>query len=173
MAAASVTSDQTADATFAAFLQAAQPRVLQFLARVCPGDAEDVLQETLAKVWRLRASFDPSQNGEAWLLQAAFRSFCDHRARTRRQAVLVDDKAVAELEAPRIACGLELRDEVESRLQSLPPLERVLLVAFHGHGRSLKDLAARHGLPLNTIKSHLHRARARLAERRGGHDDAR
>jgi len=60
------------------------------------------------------------------------------------------------------ACSLELRDEVRHRLAACSPLERELLLGFHAHGQSLRDLAARHGLPLNTVKSHLHRARTRL-----------
>jgi RNA polymerase sigma-70 factor (ECF subfamily) len=152
----------TTDARFAAFLQQARPRALQFLTRLCGGDAEDVLQETLAKVWRLRASFDAQQNGEAWLLQAAFRTFCDHRA--QRQRAVANSSAVEAALAPTPPCALELREELQHRLAALPPLERALLLGFHAHGQSLRELAAAHGLPLNTVKSHLHRARARLQD---------
>lgn len=151
-------TDETA---FATFLKQAQGRALALLRRLCASeaDAEDVLQETLTKVWRLRDGFDAQKNGEAWLLQAAFRCFCDHRQRRRRQPPTVDAGDEA---APVRACDLELRDEVRHRLAALAPLERELLLGFHAHGQSLRDLAARHGLPLNTVKSHLHRARTRL-----------
>ncbi len=150
------------DDAFAAFLQRAMPAVRQFLRRLAGGDADadDVLQETLAKVWRHRARFDPAQNGNAWLLQAAFRCFCDHRRRQR--ALPATDPAAAAVAAARQPCAAELRDELRHRLQALDPLARALLVGFHGEGRSLKELAALHGLPLNTVKSHLHRARRRL-----------
>lgn len=151
----------TTESAFAAFLQQAEPRVRQLLHRLCGrlGDAEDVLQETLTKVWRLRDSFDAGRNGEAWLLQAAFRCFLDHRQRQRRLP------APQENVDPPVAtrpCDLELRDEVTFRLAQLPPLERDLLVGFHGHGLSIKELAEHHQLPINTVKSHLHRARLRL-----------
>jgi RNA polymerase sigma-70 factor (ECF subfamily) len=151
----------TDETVFATFLHEAQGRVLALLRRLCASeaDAEDVLQETLAKVWRLRAGFDAAQNGEAWLLQAAFRCFCDHRQRRLRQPPTV---AGTDAAAPVRACDLELRDEVRHRLAALAPLERELLLGFHADGLSLRDLAARHGLPLNTVKSHLHRARSRL-----------
>ncbi|MEO6596983.1 MAG: RNA polymerase sigma factor [Planctomycetota bacterium] len=151
------------DATFAAFLQRVEPAVRQFLRRLCaPGDAEDVLQETLAKVWRLRGSFDARQNGDAWLMQAAFRCFCDHRRRAQRRPPTHGEPESTP--APAAPCPTELRDELQHRLAGLPPLERDLLLGFHAHGRSLRELAALHGLPLNTIKSHLHRARQRLHE---------
>lgn len=152
------TTDENA---FAAFLQQAEPRVRQLLRRLCahPGDADDVLQETLTKVWRLRDRFDADRNGEAWLLQAAFHCFLDHRQRERRQPAPQEHVDPAATARP---LDLELREEVNHRLAQLPPLERDLLLGFHGHGLSLKELALRHQLPINTVKSHLHRARLRL-----------
>jgi RNA polymerase sigma-70 factor (ECF subfamily) len=149
------------DATFAAFLARSMPAVRQFLLRLAGGDADadDVMQETLAKVWRHRARFDPAKNGDGWLLQAAFRCFCDHRKRRRAAPAADGADAVASPAAP---CPTELRDELRHRLRALDPLARALLLGFHGEGRSLKELAQQHGLPLNTVKSHLHRARLRL-----------
>lgn len=149
---------------FAALLQQHRERLFGFLRRLsgADADAEDVLQETLAKVWRLRASFDPDGNAEGWLLQAAFRTFCDHRAR-RRRAVPGSTTEPDALPAPSAPCAVELRDEVVRTLAALPAIERELLLGFHRDGLSLRELAERHALPVNTVKSHLHRARARLA----------
>ena len=149
---------------FAALLQQHRERLLGFLRRLCgaDADAEDVLQETLAKVWRLRASFDPDGNAEGWLLQAAFRTFCDHRARQRR-AVPGSTTEPDALPAPSAPGAVELRDEVVRALAALPAIERELLLGFHRDGLSLRELAERHALPVNTVKSHLHRARQRLA----------
>lgn len=156
---------------FAALLQQQRPRLLQFLRRLCGPDAEDVLQETMAKVWRLRDSYDATQNGTAWLLRAAFHALCDHRAKKRQQPGNADPSF--EPVAPTAQCSLELREEVAHCLQTLPPIERDLLVGFHAHGLSLRELSERHRLPLNTVKSHLHRARARLATYRETSDDTR
>lgn len=154
------------DLEFAAFLAAGEASVRQLLRRLGASDADvdDVLQETLTKVWRLRRSFDPDGNGRAWLLQAAFRCFCDHRRRQRRQ--LPGASFDGPLTAPTHGCPVELRDELEHRLEPLSPIERTLLIGFHGQGRSLQELARVHGMPLNTVKSHLHRARRRLQEER-------
>lgn len=152
------------DTEFAALLADHEPSLRQLLRRLCgsAADADDVLQETLAKVWRLRRSYDPAGNGAAWLLQAAFRCYCDHRRRQRRQPRT--DAGPDTIPAPARACASELRDELQHRLLPLSPIERALLLGFHAHGRSLQDLALEHGMPLNTIKSHLHRARQRLQE---------
>lgn len=155
------------DEAFAALLDAARPAALRLLRRLCGAelDAEDVLQETLTKVWRLRGGFVPEGNLQGWLSQAAFRTFCDARARQQRQpSACTPDLAAAP--APERPCDVELRDEVRHHLDLLSPLERALLLGFHAQGHSLRELAAAHGLPLNTVKSHLHRARQRLVENR-------
>jgi RNA polymerase sigma-70 factor (ECF subfamily) len=159
------------DAAFTSLLEQQRPRLVAMLRRLCGADAEDVVQETLAKVWRLRASFDTAQNGEGWLVRAAFRTLCDHRARRQRERDA--EPATTEPAAPPLADRLEVHEEVAHRLRSLSPIERDLLVGFHAHSESLRELAARHGLRLNTVKSHLHRARARLAADQEERDDTR
>ncbi len=165
---AGIVSPTVDDAAFAAFLQSAEPAARQMLRRLCASaiDADDVLQETLAKVWRLRATFDPGRNGAAWLQQAAFRCFCDHRRRQQRQPRT--NGAAETTLAPDPADATAIREEVQHRLAALPPLERELLLGFHAAGRSLRELAQDHGLPVNTVKSHLHRARQRLQRQREG-----
>ncbi|MCB9877154.1 MAG: sigma-70 family RNA polymerase sigma factor [Planctomycetes bacterium] len=141
------------------------PELRAFVRRLCGNqhDADDVLQDALTKAWRLRAGFDPTQNGVAWLQRAAFHSFCDLRQRLRRapsaSAAALDVDAAP---APPAACAAELRDELGQRLLRLDELARTLLLGFHRDGRSLRELARDHRLPLNTVKSHLHRARREL-----------
>jgi RNA polymerase sigma-70 factor (ECF subfamily) len=141
---------------FTALLQQHRERLLGFLRRLCGANAD------AEEVWRLRASFDPDGNAEGWLLQAAFRTFCDHRAR-RRRVVAGSATEPDALPAPSAPCPVELRDEVARSLAALPAIERELLLGFHRDGLSLRELAERHALPVNTVKSHLHRARQRLA----------
>ena len=162
-----MTSLPTDDTVFAAFLAASRPRVLSFLQRLCGRDAEDVLQEALTRAWRSRDRLDPASNPEAWLLQTAFRAFLDHRRARQRTPTADQDGVLAAIE-PR-ACPAEARDELQAALRHLAPLERALLLGFHAQGCSLQELARRHGLPLNTVKSHLHRARTRLHEHRHDH----
>ena len=156
--------EQRTDDAFAAFLELSRGRVLRFLRRLCAADAEDVLQETLAKVWRYRASWDPEQNGEGWLLRAAFRCFVDWRRRRDRAPTASDRVVRTTMEHP--ACTIETREELERALARLLPLEKALLLGFHAEGHSLAELAREHALPINTVKSHLHRARKKLSEDR-------
>lgn len=158
------------DEAFARLLQEQRPHLVAQLRRVCGAEAEDVVQETFAKVWRLRGSFDARHDGAGWLVRAAFHTLSDQRARRQRQRDA--DAAVARNTCTDQADVLADRDEVARCLAELTPLERDLLVGFHGDGLSLRELAERHGMPLNTVKSHLHRARRRLTDREA-EDDAR
>jgi RNA polymerase sigma-70 factor, ECF subfamily len=151
--------DRTADAAFAGLLQLNRARTLAFLRRLSTGDAEDLLQETLVRAWRYRERCDLAGNAAAWLLQVAFRTFLDHRQRNARQ-VRTDD--VSMHAAAKVPEAIELREEVERALRGLSPLQRDLLLGFHQEQLSLQELARRHRLPVNTVKSHLHRARQRL-----------
>ena len=156
--------DSATDAAFAAMLSAAAPRARALLRRLCGADAEDVLQEALTKAWRLRANWDPTVAGDGWLLQTAFRTFCDFRARQQRTSTTT----LPELAAAPPPDRLELQDEVARVVRSLRPIERDLLLGFHRDGLSIEELAARHHLPANTVKSHLHRARLRLQDEHHG-----
>ena len=79
------------DPTFTAMLEQATPHLRTFARRLCgnAADADDVLQESLAKAWRHRQSFQPErdsnldadQPGRAWLQRLTFRVFCDFRTR--------------------------------------------------------------------------------------------
>lgn len=149
------------DPTVRALLQDAAPALLQFARRLCgqPADAADIVQETLARAWRLRASFDPAGNGAAWLRTIAFRVHCDQRAQRQRQPTLPEpDGHPARADGDRVA----LRDELQHSLKSLTGIERAVLLGFHRDGHSLERLAQQHAMPVNTVKSHLHRARRRL-----------
>ncbi len=52
---------------------------------------------------------------------------------------------------------------VDAALLSLPPAERAVLVLFHQEELSYEGIAAALSLPVNTVRTHLHRGRKRLA----------
>src|SRR5262245_53561925 len=154
-------SETGTDAAFAELLARTRPRALAFLRRLCGAEAEDVLHDALAKLWRYRGAWDPARNGESWVLRSAFRAFLDWRAR-RERAPVADDAAIR-ARGTTPSCPAEIADELRIGLARLSPIERELVLGFPEAGRSLVELARAHGLPLNTVKSHLHRARRRLA----------
>ena len=57
----------------------------------------------------------------------------------------------------------ETRAAVDAALLALPGNERAVLVLYHQEELSYEGIAAALGLPLNTVRTHLHRGRKRLA----------
>jgi RNA polymerase sigma-70 factor (ECF subfamily) len=126
-------------------------------------DAEDVVQEALARALRYRASFDSRRALGPWLRTAALRTFLDHctRSRTTPEDIAQHTDHLA---APA-RDGVDEREELDSTLARLDPVERDVLMRFHRRGQSIREIAKALGAPEGTVKSLLHRARRKLGER--------
>lgn len=144
------------------------PRLRAYLVRRggSAGDgAEDLAQEAALRALSYRESFQSDRPLWPWLRQLADRVRFDHlkkRGRNQRDQGL-ESEGSAEPQAAPTPLPLELREDLERALRPLKPLERDLLLRFHGHGQSIAEIAAATGRPAGTIKSDLWRARRKLA----------
>jgi len=145
------------------------PRLRAYVARLLgvgtsSPDAEDALQEVLARAWRYRASFEEERALGPWLRRAALRVVLDRRSARERapQAVELDPAEVPARARGDVAAQ---REQLERMLTPLSPIEREALLRFHARGESIAEIAAALALPEGTVKSHLWRARRRIAER--------
>lgn len=59
----------------------------------------------------------------------------------------------------------EIERALEAELQALPEMERAVIVLYHQEELSYEGIAAALSLPVNTVRTHLHRGRKRLGER--------
>ncbi|MEQ8766884.1 MAG: RNA polymerase sigma factor [Planctomycetota bacterium] len=141
-------------------LVAEMPALRAWLGRLAGAEADDVLQDVLARAWRYRSAYDASQPIGGWLRQIARRVWIDRHQRANPDPERLGDRAET-LPAPR-ASDPALREDIEHRLEKLRPIERDILLRFHRDGLSIAEIAAELGHPVGTVKSHLHRARQRL-----------
>jgi RNA polymerase sigma-70 factor (ECF subfamily) len=150
---------------FETALLAELPRVRSLLRRLSGlrGEVDDLVQEVWLRAHRYQASFDPAGSLSGWLATTAYRVFLDDRAR-RARAPVAAGEASAGWHARPGSDPAEV-ERVERLLASLRPIERDVLLRFHRDGASLREIASALALPEGTVKSHLHRARRRLAER--------
>lgn len=138
------------------------------LCRRLDPEPEDAYQEVWEKVVRNLERFDPEGPAQlgTWIVTIAHRHLIDrHRARKSRPALSV----VAD---PREPSG---RDDVVDRIhhrqrkqaleramRRLPEDQRGTVLMHHLRGVPLQDIADAEGVAVGTIKSRLHRGRARL-----------
>lgn len=149
---------------FDALLTSTLPQARALLTRLAGPVAEvdDLVQELWLRAHRYRDRFDPAGSMPGWLTQMAFRMFLDWR-RERGRAPLPLGAAIDDLPASADS-GADAREWIELRLSRLGAVERDVLLRFHRDGQDTLEIARALAMPEGTVRSHLHRARRRLAE---------
>ncbi len=124
---------------------------------------DDAIQETFARAWRSRDGYSPDRPLRPWLRSTALRAWIDLRRREARQPESFDEHDPID---SRRAGPTEVDDRLDLATlltTALPGPERDILDRFHRQGQPIRRIAELLGMPENTVKSHLHRARRRLA----------
>lgn len=144
------------------------------------GDAaEDLHQETWIAVSRNAAAFDPTRSSFAtWLFTIARHKAWDH---FRRQKVAVvgspQDEAAMRVPDPgqtplEQVQSRQLAQEIVGALEALPLEQRGVFVMFAHAGLSLEEIAEVTGVALETVRSRLRYARAKLRQSLAGERSA-
>ena len=134
-----------------------------------PADADDVLQETLARAWKFWDRFEEGTNLRAWMHRILFHAFVNgYRRRKREREVLtqVHRERVPEpfwCRREPVMSAQILGDEVKEALAMLPESFRQAVELVDLGGRSYKEAAKLVGCPVGTIMSRLHRGRRILS----------
>ncbi len=129
-----------------------------------PSTADDLVQETVLKAWAKLDSFQPGTNMRAWLFTILRNTFYSDARKGKREIADVDGAYAARLsQKPDHDGRLALRDFAVA-FATLPDDQREALILIGGSGLSYEEAAQTCGCAVGTIKSRLHRGRARLAE---------
>jgi RNA polymerase sigma-70 factor (ECF subfamily) len=145
------------------------PRLKGFFVRrgATADQAEDLVQETMARLWRSAALFDPARGGvDTWVFVIARNAWIDHLRQERRadgQSRLSLETPLPAPETPSEAYEAGERDRrVRAALAELSgeQVEILRLNFFHGHTHA--QIADRLNLPLGTVKSRARLAMARI-----------
>ncbi|MEO5820051.1 MAG: sigma-70 family RNA polymerase sigma factor [Vicinamibacteraceae bacterium] len=126
-----------------------------------PADAEDLAQEAFVRLWRALPLYDGRASFSTWLYVIA-RNAClsELRRRSSRPEAALDD---ADPAAPSGATTPDLRMECDTLVEMLDEPQRRIVRLFYLEERSYEQVAVMLDMPINTVRSHLHRARKRLA----------
>jgi RNA polymerase sigma-70 factor, ECF subfamily len=135
--------------------------------------ANDLLQETYLKAFRFFDKFEPGTNAKAWLYRIMRNTFINEYRRVKRLPDLVqyDEQISAYQMLPREDEKTELRkqingelfeDEIAGAIASLPEKFKSVIVLRDVEDLPYEEIADALEIPVGTVRSRLHRARAIL-----------
>ena len=133
-------------------------------------EAEDIVQDTLLKLWEKRGELDKVDNLEAFALTMARNLAIDRKEKMDNQHVSFDDEEHDRLdEGQRGADGsLEHRETtgfIAAIIDSLPEKQRTILQLRDIEGKSYKEIATVLSISESDVKVTLFRARNEMKEK--------
>jgi RNA polymerase sigma factor (sigma-70 family) len=150
--------------------------------RVGPQAAEDLVAETFLVAFTVRGRYDPAApSARPWLFGILTNLLHDHR-----RAEVRAWQALARAGSDPLGVGRQITEpfvepvsarvdaqaaasSIAGALAAMPTAQRDLLLLHIWAGMDYPELAATLGLPPGTVRSRLHRAKARLRQAVPGH----
>jgi RNA polymerase sigma-70 factor (ECF subfamily) len=158
---------------FPALLEAYRRPVFGYLVRngVAEADRDDIFQSIFLKIHAAAQSYDPTRPLGPWLFTIVANTVRNHfRAQAVPFTMVPRDDPLDPLDPPdpnpgpeHIAEARETIAWLEEALLALPAVQREVLLLVTIVGLRQQDAANSLNLPLNTVKTHLRRARLALA----------
>ena len=129
-------------------------------------DASDFAQEVFLKVYRNLSRFEGRSRFSTWLYKIAYNTAINSASRKKEYHSLVEDDIATDNDTPeqKLFKGLA-REAVLEAIKELPDRFRVCVDLFFFYDRSYQEIEVITGFPVNTIKSHVFRAKKLLREK--------
>jgi len=142
--------------------------------------AEDLTQETFVKVLNAIDRYRPEYKFSSWIFKIANNAAIDHLRRRELDTLSLeggpDAVTTDQIQATSLQLGdrgespldeleaRELGSQIETAIGRLRPEYRSCIMMRHVEGRTYDEIAEILDLPLGTVKTYIHRARAELRE---------
>ncbi len=133
-------------------------------------EAEDICQEAFLKAFGSLDTFSSEYRFSTWLFTIGYRVCLN---RMRRKKIFAGEVDVSTAASPVTSGAAQtaesdeagrVRDVVWSAVDRLSPPQRATILLFYRNDFGCHEIARVLQLPVATVKSHLHRARAKLKE---------
>jgi len=130
-------------------------------------EAEDVTQEVFLKVHHAIRSFRGESEFRSWIYRIAFNKAVNLKARVRFRSPHADETVLEDLAAPEPGAERQMQTAQRDRavaecMGTLPEVYQSALRLYYWLGAGIGEVAESLGVPENTVKSYLHRARQLL-----------
>lgn len=142
-------------------------QLFSYLKRIC-GDkttAEDLMQETLIKVWKGFNNYNEQNKFSSWLFSIAHNVVMDELRKKKRSNIFYADELPENYQASNIELTIitdELKEMIDKAIDRLPiKQKRVFLLRQYGKIK-FKEIAEITEDPLNTVLAHMNYAMKKI-----------
>ena len=148
-------------AAFQLLVERHQSAIRGFLRRLLAGDhgtADDLAQDTFLMAYRKLHTLKAGGSLVSWLHTIAYRQFLGFRQKQSRQQVMADPPQQGH--APRAAVDASIL--LPKLLQQVSDAQRACLTLAYAEGMSHAEISDITGIPLGSVKAHIHRGKLKL-----------
>ncbi|GAB1483541.1 sigma-70 family RNA polymerase sigma factor [Treponema sp.] len=129
-------------------------------------DADDFVQDVFLKAFRSLSSFQGRSRFSTWLYRIAYNTAINGVKRRKEYRSLAEDEEIPDFDSPeRRVLRLYAQEAVTEAIKELPERYRICIDLYFFYDRSYPEIEAVTGFPVNTIKSHVFRAKQLLRKR--------
>jgi RNA polymerase sigma-70 factor (ECF subfamily) len=118
--------------------------------------AEEIAQDVFLQLFRSLSSIESESHLLFWLRQVTIRRCIDAKRRVHLKAVPLDE--VAEIPAKSRARDPLLDKRLRQHIAELPEIQRAVVTLRYQEDLDPAEICGLLDIPVNTVKSHLHRA---------------
>ena len=130
------------------------------------GEAEDVVQDTLLKVWEHREEWEQINNLEAFAIATCRNRALDVMKRAGRNTEKLDEMAHFSSQTPQEQLEADEQISLVNRLMDdLPEVQRTIMLLRDIEGKTYQEIAQALDISETQVKVYLHRARTKIKER--------
>ncbi|MBC8548300.1 MAG: sigma-70 family RNA polymerase sigma factor [Candidatus Brocadiales bacterium] len=126
--------------------------------------AEDITQEVFIKIYRKISDFRGEAKLSTWIYRITINTCYNHLKRDKKYRKMdempthLSDGASPEMDLLRN----DLHTAVRNAVGTLPKVQRMAISLYYFHDRSYVEIAEIMSIPMNTLKSHIYRAKQTL-----------
>ena len=161
---------------FREIVEAYQDRLFAFVWRMLRNhhEAEDVCQSAFVKAYESLASYSKEYAFSTWLFTIAYRLCLNTIRKKKAVSGNIDFSYVgspvesAEVTLANSEEARRLKKVIWEAVEKLTPAQKSAVLLFYRESKSCEEIGQVLGMPAVTVKSHLHRARARLRRNLSG-----
>lgn len=133
-------------------------------------EAENLTQETFLRAWNALPRVALDKPLKPYLYKIAV-NLCHDWAQEKKIANVLPFEIEGDTDIPdaqsdplNAVSDQELRERLQTKIALLPPLDRTIITLRYTEEMSYEEMATALEMPLNTVRTHLHRAKMKLRE---------